>query len=78
MVGSYSRSAPTSEISFRKRPSQAQMDHLKQILGVEVIEGDPKWFVRDPEEYDDPDEDLRYLPSPGNARIRSDSKRRKR
>ena len=53
------------------------MDHLKQILGAEVIGGDPKWFVRDPEEYD-PDEDLRYLPSPGNARIRSGSKRRKR
>ena len=31
--------------SFRNRPSQAQMDHLKQILGTEE---DPKWWRADP------------------------------
>ena len=31
--------------SFRNRPSQGQMDHLKQILGTEE---DPKWWRADP------------------------------
>jgi len=30
--------------SFRNRPSQAQVDHLKQILGAEE---DPKWYIDD-------------------------------
>lgn len=29
--------------SFHKRPSQAQVDHLKQILGGE----EPKWWIKD-------------------------------
>ena len=33
--------------SFRNRPSQAQVDHLKQILGA----GEPKWWLLDPDDF---------------------------
>ena len=30
--------------SFRNRPSQSQVDHLKEIMGA----GEPKWWLLDP------------------------------